>query len=87
MNVFVGYRYYYGPNYVRKGWYQINGDLYYVRDAFAVTGDQYVAMKESVTAKRWYHFDENGVCDYCRNYDKYIKPYWKPQENRFEQDA
>ena len=30
-------------------------------------------------------FDENGVCDYCRNFDKYIKPYWKPQENRFEE--
>ena len=30
-------------------------------------------------------FDENGVCDYCRNFDKNIKPYWKPQENRIEE--
>ena len=30
-------------------------------------------------------FDENGVCDHCRNFDKNIKPYWKPQENRFEE--
>lgn len=30
-------------------------------------------------------FDENGVCDHCRNFDTRIKPYWKPQENRFEE--
>lgn len=30
-------------------------------------------------------FDENGICDHCRNYDEKIKPYWKPQENRFEE--
>ena len=22
-------------------------------------------------------FDENGVCDHCRNFEKKIKPYWK----------
>lgn len=30
-------------------------------------------------------FDENGVCDHCRNFDKNIKPFWKPQENRFDE--
>ena len=25
-------------------------------------------------------FDENGVCDHCRNFDKNIAPYWKPKE-------
>ena len=30
-------------------------------------------------------FDENGVCDHCRNYDKNIKPFWKPQENRYKE--
>lgn len=30
-------------------------------------------------------FDENGVCDYCRNYDKNIKPFWKPQQNRLDE--
>ena len=29
-------------------------------------------------------FDEHGVCDHCRNYEKRIKPYWKPKENDFE---
>ena len=30
-------------------------------------------------------FDANGVCDHCRNFDKNIAPYWKPQENRFDE--
>ena len=30
-------------------------------------------------------FDDRGVCDHCRNFEKNIKPYWKPQENRFEE--
>ena len=30
-------------------------------------------------------FDENGVCDHCRNFDTRIKPYWKPQETRFDE--
>ena len=30
-------------------------------------------------------FNENGVCDHCRNYDKNIAPYWNPQENRFDE--
>lgn len=29
-------------------------------------------------------FDENGVCDHCRNFDKNIAPFWKPSENRFD---
>lgn len=30
-------------------------------------------------------FDENGVCDHCRNFDQKIKPYWKPKENRYDE--
>ena len=29
-------------------------------------------------------FDVHGVCDHCRNFEKRIKPYWKPKENDFE---
>ena len=30
-------------------------------------------------------FDEEGVCDHCRNFEKNIKPYWDPtKENREE---
>lgn len=30
-------------------------------------------------------FDEEGVCDHCRNFDKNIKPYWNANENRIEE--
>jgi N-acetyl sugar amidotransferase len=30
-------------------------------------------------------FDENGVCDHCRNFDKNIAPYWKANENRYDE--
>ena len=30
-------------------------------------------------------FDENGVCDHCRNFDENIAPNWKPKENRFDE--
>lgn len=30
-------------------------------------------------------FNEEGLCSYCQNYDKNIKPYWKPNENRFDE--
>lgn len=30
-------------------------------------------------------FDENGVCDHCRNFEKNIKPYWTPNKDNLEQ--
>lgn len=30
-------------------------------------------------------FDEEGVCDHCRNFEKKIKPYWNPNEARENQ--
>lgn len=30
-------------------------------------------------------FDENGVCDHCRNFEKNIKPYWNAKEDRFDE--
>ena len=30
-------------------------------------------------------FDENGVCDHCRNFDKNIKPYWHADEERLDE--
>lgn len=57
-------------------------------------------VKKNSTAKRPYQictrcvmdtsdpnitFDENGLCSYCQNYDRNIKPYWKPNENRFDE--
>ena len=30
-------------------------------------------------------FDENGVCDHCRNFDKNMAHIWKPKENKFDE--
>jgi N-acetyl sugar amidotransferase len=30
-------------------------------------------------------FDENGVCDHCRNFDQNIAPVWKPNEDRLDE--
>lgn len=32
-------------------------------------------------------FDNNGVCDHCRNFDKNIAPYWKPNVDRKDELA
>ena len=62
VNVFTGWRYYYGPTYVQKHWYEIDGEWYYFREGIAVTGYQYVGSKAEVHSdKRWRSFDENGV--------------------------
>lgn len=30
-------------------------------------------------------FDDEGVCDHCRNFDENIKPFWRPNENRLDE--
>lgn len=30
-------------------------------------------------------FDENGVCDHCRNFDKNIRPFWNPNRERMDE--
>lgn len=30
-------------------------------------------------------FDENGVCDFCRDYEKHIAPYWTPNKERIDE--
>ena len=30
-------------------------------------------------------FNKEGVCNHCENFDKNIKPYWNPNENRFDE--
>lgn len=60
-NAFTGWRYYYGPSYVKKNWYEVDGQWYFFKDGCRVTGIQKVASQESVVNKLWYSFDENGV--------------------------
>jgi N-acetyl sugar amidotransferase len=30
-------------------------------------------------------FNEDGICDHCTNFNKKIKPYWNPNENRLDE--
>lgn len=30
-------------------------------------------------------FDKNGLCDHCQNFDKKIKPFWHPNEDRMDE--
>lgn len=30
-------------------------------------------------------FDEKGMCDHCRNFEKNIRPYWNPNENKIDE--
>ncbi len=49
-------------NEVRRGWYKIDGKDYYFVNHQALTGIQYIPSKNDESEKRFYKFDENGVC-------------------------
>ena len=59
---FTGKRYYYGPTYYASKWKEIDGEMYYFRNGYPVTGYSQVSSMENVVQTRWYEFDENGVC-------------------------
>ncbi len=61
MNVFVGWRYYYGPSYYSSKWQEIDGEWYYFREGLRVTGISEVTDPDNVAKRRWYEFDENGI--------------------------
>ena len=46
----------------RKGWVVENKELYYYVNNEAVTGLQLLPTREDASVKRYYQFDENGVC-------------------------
>ncbi len=47
---------------IRQGWYTIDKNDYYFVDHVALTGIQYIPSKSDSAEKRFYEFDENGVC-------------------------
>ena len=49
-------------NAVRQGWYEEDGAYKYYVNHDAVTGVQYIPSREDASVKRFYEFDENGVC-------------------------
>ena len=61
-NTLYGTRYYYGPTYYYGGWQNIDGNMYYFREGYYLTGIQNVGSQEISGNRKWYEFDENGVC-------------------------
>jgi len=61
VNVFVGWRYYYGPDYYRTKWQEIDGEWYYFRDGVRVTGKSRVTALDNTGLRRWYDFGEDGA--------------------------
>ncbi len=53
-------RYYYGPSYYTTRWQLIDGEWYYFRNGFAVTGISEVAGKESIAIREFHDFGEDG---------------------------
>ena len=59
-NVFVGYRYYYGPSYYVSNWQNIDGEWYYFREGLRVTGKSEVASMDNIILRKWYDFGTDG---------------------------
>ena len=61
VNVFTGWRYYYGPTYYASGWANIDGNMYYFRSGLRTTGISETASMENNRLRRWYDFGEDGA--------------------------
>ncbi|MBE6824412.1 MAG: hypothetical protein E7513_03595 [Ruminococcaceae bacterium] len=55
-----GVRYYYGPSYYYSRWYQIDGDWYYFRNGYRITGYNEVVSRHESTIYEWHDFGEDG---------------------------
>ena len=62
VNTLEGVRYYVGPSYHWAYWLEIDGEKYYFKNGYRVSGYQYVRDYEYSSIKKWYEFDENGAC-------------------------
>ncbi len=61
MNVFTGWRYYYGPDYYRDNWHEIDGNWYYFRNGLRVTGKSETTAIDNKGTRRWYDFGDDGA--------------------------
>ena len=61
VNVFNGWRYYYGPSYYASGWANIDSNWYYFRNGLRVTGISDVPAMENGRYRRYYDFGEDGI--------------------------
>ena len=57
-----GRRYFYGPEYYVKGWEEIDGEMYYFENGYCVTGYRNLRWYENIAHKKWFYFDEAGIC-------------------------
>ncbi len=57
-----GYRYYYGPDYYRKGWQVIDGKDYYFENGYRLEGG-YQGIYSVDSKTYWFFFEEDGSCD------------------------
>ncbi len=53
-----GTRYYYGPDYYRNGWEEIDGNQYYFQNGYRYEG---IRMVQDGTL-RWFDFGTDGIC-------------------------
>ena len=58
---FDGVRYYYGPSYHKKEWQLIDGNWYYFKDGYRLTGYHRVKVQGDVQNWKWHHFAEDGI--------------------------
>ena len=56
-----GVRYYYGPSYYQSRWYQIDGNWFYFRNGYRVTGISEVVSQHDSTITEWHNFGPDGV--------------------------
>ncbi|MBO5050239.1 MAG: phosphodiester glycosidase family protein [Oscillospiraceae bacterium] len=54
-----GLQYYYGPHYYKQGWKDIEGERYFFKEYYAMTGVSPVRPAHSVY-DTWYEFDNDG---------------------------
>ena len=60
INTLEGVRYYYGPGYYYSRWYNIDGDWYYFRNGYRITGYNEVVSRDDSTIMEWHSFGEDG---------------------------
>ncbi len=56
-----GVRYYYGPSYYTSRWQEIDGNMYYFRNGYRVTGYSEVVSQHDSTINEWHDFGNDGI--------------------------
>ena len=59
-NTLYGTRYYYGPSYHMEKWKVIDGESYYFKDGYRLTGIQQVRAMDNFHIKQWFDFGTDG---------------------------